>query len=110
MSLQRIYVTEESYERLKKAKERYDEALCDLAEEATFGLFGRDGTRKEAFLNEESKKSLLDMSEETGVSPNKLILMLIGTMRTLFNPNLSFASMIKSLPDIADELYKKEKE
>ena len=53
-NLQRIYVHEEIYEKLKSAKDHYDESMAELSREAVGSYFDEEGRRKEARLSEET--------------------------------------------------------
>jgi len=105
MGLQRMYVTEKAYERLKKVKKKSGGDLCDLAEEAITEVFDEEGKRTRVSMDEEVEESLLTMAENMKMTPSDLVAMMMDTVRTLFDPDLSFAKMIRSIPDLAEELY-----
>lgn len=104
MGLHRLFVEEESYKRLKKAKEKYGEDMHDIEWEAVGGLLDEEGQRKKVILKEDSYELLLAWAEENKVTPDDLLNMLIGTVRTLFDPNLSLADALRSIPELAGNL------
>lgn len=104
MGLHRIFVEEESYKRLKRAKERYGEDMHDIEWEAVGGLIDETGQRKKAVLSEETYGPLLEWSDQLKISPDNLVKMLISTVRTLFDQNLSLADALRSIPSLAREL------
>jgi len=104
MKFRRIYVFEEDFRRLRLAKERYGTDMSKLASEAITGLFGEKGDRRKVVLSEEALQPLLSWANEIGVSPEELILMLISCVRTLFDPNLSLADALRSIPEMAKGL------
>ena len=109
-NLQRLYVYKEMHSRLKKAKNRYGESMAELSEEAIDSYFDKDGRRKEANLSEKTLNRVRKISEKTGRTPDEVVNGLADTVQTLFNPNLSFSDMIRSIPDIAEDLVGKERE
>jgi len=109
-NLQRIYVHEEIYEKLKSAKDHYDESMAELSREAVGSYFDEEGRRKEARLSEETLNRIRDISESTGRSPDEIVNGLADTVQTLFSPTLSFSDMIRSIPDIAEDMVEKERE
>ena len=104
MDFRRVYLFEEDFERLRLAKARYKQDMSKLANEAIASLFDDKGQRKKAVLNNETLQPLLEWSNEIGVSPEELVLMLISTVRTLFDPNLSLADALRSIPALAKDL------
>jgi len=108
--LQRIYVSEEVHRKLKSAKERYDRSMVELSQEAIGSYFDEEGKRKEARLSEETLNRIRDISESTGRSPDEIVNGLADTVQTLFSPTLSFSNMIRSIPDIAEDMVEKERE
>jgi len=109
-NLQRIYVHEEIYEKLKNAKDHYDESMAELSREAVGSYFDEEGRRKEARLSEETLNRIRDISESTGRSPDEIVNGLADTVQTLFSPTLSFSDMIRSIPNIAEDMVEKERE
>lgn len=108
--LRRIYVYEEMHDRLRKAKDRYGESMAELSKEAIGSHFDGEGKRKEIGLSEETLDRIRKISEKTGRTPDEVVNGLADTVRTLFSPNLSFSDMIRSIPDIAEDLVEKERE
>ena len=109
-NLRRIYVHEEIYKKLRNAKDRYDESMAELSREAIGSCFDQEGRRKEARLSERTLNRIRDISESTGRSPDEIVNGLANTVQTLFSPTLSFSDMIRSIPDIAEDMVEKERE
>jgi len=108
--LRRVYVHEEIYKKLRSAKDRYDESMAELSREAIGSYFDEKGRRKEARLSEETHNRIRNISESTGRSPDEIVNGLADTVQTLFSPTLSFSDMIRSIPDIAEDMVEKERE
>lgn len=100
-----MYVTEKAYKRLKQVEKESGGDLCNLAEEAITEVFDEEGERKRASVSSEVEERLLDMAEDLRMTPSDLIAMMMDTVQVLFDPDLSFAKMIKSIPHLAEELY-----
>ena len=79
--------------------------MCALAEEAITEVFNEEGERTRVSMDEKVEERLLTMARDMKMTPSDLIAMMMDTVRTLFDPDLSFAKMIKSIPDLAEELY-----
>ena len=101
MGLHRIFVEEESYNRLRKAKERYGKDMHDLEWEAVESLLDESGQRKKAVLNDETLQPLLEWANELGISPDELITMIISWGRVLSDPRLTLMDAMKSIPELA---------
>ena len=100
----RLYVFEEDYQRIRLAKKREGKDMSEIVHEIITAMFDEEGRRKKVVLREETLQPLLSWANEIGVSPEDLILMLISTVRTLFDPNLSLAEALRSIPSLAKEL------
>jgi len=107
--LQRIYVSEEVHRKLKSAKERYDRSMVELSQEAIGSYFDEEGRRKEARLSDETLDLIKDMSEDMGRTPDEIVIRVIDTVSTLFDPDLSFYEMIRSVPEIGEDLMERKR-
>lgn len=100
----RLYVFEEDFRRVRLAKERERKDESKLAHEIITESLDEKGRRKSVVLNDETLQPLLKWANEIGVSPEELILMLVSCVRTLFDPNLSLADALRSIPSLAKDL------
>lgn len=104
MGLHRIFVEEKSYERLKKAKDRYGEDMHDIEWEAVESLLDEKGERKKAVLKDETLQPLLEWANELSIAPDELLTMIISWGRVFSDPRLSVMDAMKSIPELARNL------
>ena len=104
MGLHRIFVEEESYKRLKKAKKLYGKDMHDFEWEAVESLLDEKGQRKKAVLKDETLQPLLGWANELNISPDELITMIVSWGRVFSDPRLSVMDAMKSIPELAREL------
>jgi len=107
--LQRIYVSKGVHRRLKSARERYNRSMVELSQEAIGSYFDEKGRRKEARLSDDTLDLIRDMSEDIGRTPDEIVIGVIDTVSTLFDPDLSFCEMIRSVPEIGEDLMERKR-
>ncbi|GAI76073.1 unnamed protein product [marine sediment metagenome] len=88
--------------KLAKERERKDESK--LTNEIITESLDEKGRRKRVVLKDETLQPLIEWANEIGVSPEELVLMLVSCVRTLFDPNLSLADALRSIPSLAKDL------